>query len=288
MSVLGFLLKIRIPPNDAELYEKHLLQLGFDDIRSLREDVSESILESFSMKPGHIKRFMREAPRLVLPLAEWDVEECLQWLRQLPIQNEDLLKFCEEIFDTELINGQYIINIVAQGEFLPLQYSKFAEDGPKLLEYMKKLVAADNKLYPPPLVTPTLLKNTSLSQTVKIKSLTIPKPQRSEQHVFTEDSLTISPFGFDFRLDGPAVGGVNQQRAGKDSPCSSVASSVFSGMRESGTMRAISEHPEIRCTRDSLVLLQKIGGGGSGTVFSAIHVPSFTLLAVSFSPWSVV
>ena len=275
MSVLGFLLKIRIPPSDAEVYEKHLTQLGYDDIRSLREDVTISILESFAMKPGHIKRFMREATKLVLPLAEWDVEECLQWLRHLPVQNERLLKYCESIFDSEQINGQYIINIVNQGEFNLLKNIEFSDDTSILLENMSKLVAADSKLYPPTFVTPSLLKNSSTaSPTIKMKSLAIPRtPLCHNESIFTEDKLTISPFGFDFRLES---------QSGKNSPACSVASSVcYSGMRDAGASRAILEHPEIRCTRDSLIMLQRIGGGGSGTVFSAIHVPSFTVLAVS-------
>ena len=49
---------LEIPESDCIIYLKHFSDLGYDNLKSLFEDIKEEDLISF-MKPGHIKRFMK-------------------------------------------------------------------------------------------------------------------------------------------------------------------------------------------------------------------------------------
>ena len=49
---------LEIPESDCVIYLKHFSDLGYDNLKSLFEDIKEEDLISF-MKPGHIKRFMK-------------------------------------------------------------------------------------------------------------------------------------------------------------------------------------------------------------------------------------
>ena len=58
-SLLQTLLDCRIPLEDCKLYLDSFVNLGFDDIQAIKEDMKRSTLDSIGMKAGHMKRFLK-------------------------------------------------------------------------------------------------------------------------------------------------------------------------------------------------------------------------------------
>ena len=54
-KIVTFLQSCRIPLTDAKMYTQALIEQGYDDVKSIQEDIDVSTLESI-MKPGHHKR----------------------------------------------------------------------------------------------------------------------------------------------------------------------------------------------------------------------------------------
>ena len=54
-KIVKFLQSCRIPSSDAKIYTRALIDQGYDDMKSIQEDIDLSTLESI-MKPGHHKR----------------------------------------------------------------------------------------------------------------------------------------------------------------------------------------------------------------------------------------
>jgi hypothetical protein len=54
-KIVEFLQSCRIPLADAKIYTRALIEQGYDDVKSIQEDIDVSTLESI-MKPGHHKR----------------------------------------------------------------------------------------------------------------------------------------------------------------------------------------------------------------------------------------
>lgn len=58
-ELMVFFRKLRISPKDARVYAQRLVDLGYDDVQALCEDVSGAELKEIGMRPGHIKRVNR-------------------------------------------------------------------------------------------------------------------------------------------------------------------------------------------------------------------------------------
>jgi len=52
------LVSFRIPPADAKRYAESLINIGYDDMQSIKEDLDIQTLETI-MKPGHVIRFLK-------------------------------------------------------------------------------------------------------------------------------------------------------------------------------------------------------------------------------------
>jgi hypothetical protein len=92
----NFFRELRIPEDDVARYVCKLVQLGYDDVLFLQQDVSEVDLATMGVKPGHIKRIIKklnettaatkEETSLDRPSAEdenvlwWDVNAAVSWL----------------------------------------------------------------------------------------------------------------------------------------------------------------------------------------------------------------
>ena len=79
------LVSFRIPPADAKRYAESLINIGYDDMQSIKEDLDIQTLETI-MKPGHVIRFLKnkdsmkpiQPKKTSLELAKFnDVEDVL-------------------------------------------------------------------------------------------------------------------------------------------------------------------------------------------------------------------
>ena len=58
-KIYDYILSVNIPPADVESYVEAFLENGFDNLSSLKEDLTSDDLESMHFKKGHIKRILK-------------------------------------------------------------------------------------------------------------------------------------------------------------------------------------------------------------------------------------
>jgi hypothetical protein len=327
MDIFNYLVELRIPKEDAEIYKESLINEGFDDLQSLKEDATFEDLKAISMKPGHIKRLMRELSTFVnVSVMDWTVQDCLIWLKSLTTSDSTYFDHCSDVFNQLQIDGKKLM--LFKDEFslvqaLGLEFESSSRDLFGHLETLRKessgisngFVKSSSFYFPKvngiqestqicrkttfdkgglsvaiPAAGETAAAAGSSSKSIidSFKSghtfgIMLPSPRKvpitqpydmqlfgspprqgDDGHLFVQDNLTISPFGFDFQ----------QPDMGKTLAASSIQHRSL--LRVNAT-----ESGPVQCTRESIIRIRKIGSGGSGTVFKAIYEPTFEILAVS-------
>lgn len=343
MNIFNYLVELRIPKEDAEIYKERLINEGFDDLQSLKEDATHEDLKAISMKPGHIKRLMRELSTFVnISVMDWTVQDCLIWLKKLTTDSK-YFDHCSDVFNKFQIDGKKLLLFKNESSLVQILGLEFVSNSkgiyshlealrkestgisngfvksssfyfPKVtgaqestqicrknsVEKLEMLHSVDVKLQPvvgglsvaiPAAGETSSSGGSSKSIIDSFKSghtfgIMLPPPrkvpitqpydmqlfgspprgqQQADDHLFVQDNLTISPFGFDFQ----------QPDMGKTLAASSIQHRSLT--RINATERS---GGPVQCTRESIIRIRKIGSGGSGTVFKAIYEPTFEVLAV--------